>query len=83
MSDWDTAQVYLPYVEAFVIFVLLLTYFLYRQSTPAWVFTFTGAFLLYLLIRILVSLQGDQRFLFQQALNVFGALIIFYLYYVR
>ena len=83
MSAWDTAKVYLPYIESLVIFCLLFAFFFYRQSTPPWLFTFTGGFLLYIVIRLLVSLQGDQRFLFQQALNLFGALLILYIYYVR
>lgn len=83
MSGWDTAKVYLPYIESLVIFSLLFLYFFYRQSTPSWVFTFTGGFLVYLVLRLLFSLQRDERFLFQQALNLFAALLILYIYYVR
>ena len=74
---------YLPYVEATIVFLLLMAYAYYRQGVPAWIFTFTGIFLVYMLVRVFLMLQGDQRFLFMQAINTIGALVIFFVYYVR
>lgn len=74
---------YLPYVDALIVFLLLVAYSYYRQSTPSWVYTFTGLFLVYMLIRTWIMLEGANRFLFLQAISVFGALTILYIYYVR
>lgn len=83
MSAWDTAKVYLPYLESLVLFLLLLTFSVFRDRTPPSLYTLSAVYLIYLLIRLLVTLQDDQRFLLLQAINILGACAILYMYYVR
>lgn len=74
---------YLPFVEALVLFSLLIVFSVFRERTSPIVYTVSAVYLVYLLLRLLLTLRDDQRFLLLQAINVLGACAILYMYHVR
>ena len=83
MSAWDSFVSLLPYLEACILIILLLLFSLYGEKAPLYAYTATSVFLVYLLIRALVTLNSDNRFLLLQAINILGTCALLYIYYVR
>ena len=83
MSTWNTIKVYLPIVESLVLFTLLITFSVFRERTPTTLYTVSAVYLVYLVIRLFLTLRDDQRFLLLQAINILGICALLYIYYVR
>lgn len=83
MSAWDSFVSVLPYVETALLFLLLIVFAVFREKAPSYIYPVVSVYLVYLLIRLLLSLNSDNRFLLLQAINIFGACALLYMYYVR
>ena len=83
MSAWDSFVSILPYVETAILFLLLVVFAVFRERAPVYIYSVISVFLVYLLIRLLASLQNGNRFLLLQAINILGTCALLYIYYVR
>jgi len=83
MSAWDSFVSILPYVETAVLFLLLIVFAVFRERAPVFMYSLSSVYLVYLLIRLLITLRSDHRFLLLQAINILGTCALLYIYYVR